>query len=149
MFFLLLAVLKELVNTGRLKGSVVGGRQDKAVYIPDIYAKTQNSWVDSFLQQNGYLGRLWEVLSTLHAALITKEKHWAMMCVFFHLTALTVFAGYTTAFMSCLSEGKQFERLAENTNRAWNLGIVHDEQNPSNLAVQMWETPTNIYSDIT
>ncbi|XP_068433813.1 E3 UFM1-protein ligase 1 [Clinocottus analis] len=52
---LLYSVLEELVNTGRLKGSVVGGRQDKAMYIPDIYAKTQNSWVDSFLQQNGYL----------------------------------------------------------------------------------------------
>lgn len=51
------AVLEELVNIGRLKGSVVGGRQDKAVYIPDIYTKTQNAWVDSFLQQNGYLGR--------------------------------------------------------------------------------------------
>ena len=50
------AVLEELVNTGRLKGTVVGGRQDKAVYIPDIYSKTQNSWVDSFLRQNGYLG---------------------------------------------------------------------------------------------
>uniref|UniRef100_A0A1A8QAT5 E3 UFM1-protein ligase 1 n=1 Tax=Nothobranchius rachovii TaxID=451742 RepID=A0A1A8QAT5_9TELE len=52
---LLYSVLEELVNSGRLKGSVVGGRQDKAVYIPDIYARTQNSWVDSFLQQNGYL----------------------------------------------------------------------------------------------
>ncbi|KAI3364480.1 hypothetical protein L3Q82_010831 [Scortum barcoo] len=52
---LLYSVLEELVNTGRLKGSVVGGRQDKAVYIPDIYSKTQNAWVDSFLQQNGYL----------------------------------------------------------------------------------------------
>ncbi|CAB1418321.1 unnamed protein product [Pleuronectes platessa] len=52
---LLYTVLEELVNTGRLKGSVVGGRQDKAVYIPDIYSTTQNSWVDSFLQQNGYL----------------------------------------------------------------------------------------------
>ncbi|XP_041814503.1 E3 UFM1-protein ligase 1 [Chelmon rostratus] len=52
---LLYTVLEELVDTGRLKGSVVGGRQDKAVYIPDIYAKTQNAWVDSFLQQNGYL----------------------------------------------------------------------------------------------
>lgn len=50
------AVLEELVNTGRLKGMVVGGRQDKAVYIPDIYSKTQNTWVDSFLRQNGYLG---------------------------------------------------------------------------------------------
>uniref|UniRef100_A0A674CQR0 E3 UFM1-protein ligase 1 n=1 Tax=Salmo trutta TaxID=8032 RepID=A0A674CQR0_SALTR len=52
---LLYSVLEELVNTGRLKGTVVGGRQDKAVYIPDIYSKTQNSWVDSFLKQNGYL----------------------------------------------------------------------------------------------
>lgn len=41
---------------GRLKGNVVGGRRDKAVYIPDIYSKTQNTWVDSFLHQNGYLG---------------------------------------------------------------------------------------------
>lgn len=45
------------MNSGRLRGSVVGGRQDKAVYIPDIYARTQNAWVDSFLQQNGYLGQ--------------------------------------------------------------------------------------------
>ncbi|XP_028997277.1 E3 UFM1-protein ligase 1 [Betta splendens] len=52
---LLYSVLEELVNKRRLKGSVVGGRQDKAVYIPDIYSKTQNAWVDSFLQQNGYL----------------------------------------------------------------------------------------------
>ncbi len=50
------AVLEELVNSGRLKGSVVGGRQDKAIYIPDIYSKAQNTWVESFLKQNGYLG---------------------------------------------------------------------------------------------
>ncbi|XP_056150563.1 E3 UFM1-protein ligase 1 [Lampris incognitus] len=52
---LLYSLLEELVNTGRLKGVVVGGRQDKAMYIPDIYSKTQNTWVDSFLRQNGYL----------------------------------------------------------------------------------------------
>ncbi|XP_069561922.1 E3 UFM1-protein ligase 1 [Brachyistius frenatus] len=52
---LLYSVLEELVNSGRLRGSVVGGRQDKAVFIPDIYSRTQNAWVDSFLQQNGYL----------------------------------------------------------------------------------------------
>lgn len=54
--FLLSAVLEQLVNTGRLKGTVVGGRQDKAVFIPDIYARTQSNWVDSFFKQNGYLG---------------------------------------------------------------------------------------------
>uniref|UniRef100_A0A8C9W2M6 E3 UFM1-protein ligase 1 n=1 Tax=Scleropages formosus TaxID=113540 RepID=A0A8C9W2M6_SCLFO len=52
---LLYLVLEELVNGGRLKGTVVGGRQDKAVYIPDIYSKTQSTWVDSFLAQNKYL----------------------------------------------------------------------------------------------
>ncbi|KAJ3607144.1 hypothetical protein NHX12_026658 [Muraenolepis orangiensis] len=52
---LLYSVLEELVSSGRLQGSVVGGRQDQAVYIPDIYSRTQNTWVDNFLQQNGYL----------------------------------------------------------------------------------------------
>ncbi|KAM9382114.1 E3 UFM1-protein ligase 1 isoform 3-T3 [Phaethornis superciliosus] len=52
---LLYSVLEELVNSGRLKGTVVGGRQDKAVFIPDIYARTQSNWVDSFFKQNGYL----------------------------------------------------------------------------------------------
>uniref|UniRef100_A0A8C5SZS9 E3 UFM1-protein ligase 1 n=1 Tax=Malurus cyaneus samueli TaxID=2593467 RepID=A0A8C5SZS9_9PASS len=52
---LLYSLLEELVNAGRLKGTVVGGRQDKAVFIPDIYSRTQNNWVDSFFKQNGYL----------------------------------------------------------------------------------------------
>nr|XP_048275953.1 E3 UFM1-protein ligase 1 isoform X2 [Myodes glareolus] len=52
---LLYSVLEELVGTGRLRGTVVGGRQDKAVFIPDIYSKTQSAWVDSFFRQNGYL----------------------------------------------------------------------------------------------
>lgn len=56
LFFFLLAVLEELVNAGRLKGTVVGGKQDKAVFVPDIYARTQSNWVDSFFKQNGYLG---------------------------------------------------------------------------------------------
>ncbi|NXX43933.1 UFL1 ligase, partial [Tricholaema leucomelas] len=52
---LLYSVLEELVSIGRLKGTVAGGRQDKAVFVPDIYARTQSNWVDSFLKQNGYL----------------------------------------------------------------------------------------------
>ncbi|XP_007940440.1 E3 UFM1-protein ligase 1 [Orycteropus afer afer] len=52
---LLYSVLEELVNSGRLRGTVVGGRQDKAVFIPDIYSRTQSNWVDSFFRQNGYL----------------------------------------------------------------------------------------------
>ncbi|TRY68005.1 hypothetical protein DNTS_007254 [Danionella cerebrum] len=52
---LLYSVLEELVNCGRLKGSVVGVRQDKSLYVPDIYSKAQSTWVESFLKQNGYL----------------------------------------------------------------------------------------------
>lgn len=52
---LLYSVLEELVNSGRVRGTVVGGRQDKAVFVPDIYSKTQSTWVDSFFRQNGYL----------------------------------------------------------------------------------------------
>lgn len=71
--FTILAVLEELVGTERLKGNVLGGRQDKAVYIPDIYAKTQNNWVDSFLHQNGYLGSL--IISYLPFLLFLLMSH--------------------------------------------------------------------------
>lgn len=46
----------ELIRQGRLKGSITGGKQvSKAVYVPDVYAKAQNEWMDSFYAQNGYL----------------------------------------------------------------------------------------------
>lgn len=45
-----------LIKSGRLAGSLSGGHSDRAVYLPDIYAKCQNQWVDSFYLQNGYLG---------------------------------------------------------------------------------------------
>lgn len=48
------SVLNDLVLTGQLLGSI-HGRTDKAVYIPEIHIKLQNSWVDSFLASNGYL----------------------------------------------------------------------------------------------
>ena len=42
----------------KLAGSITGGRQvNKAIYVPDIYARSQNEWVDNFLRQNGYLGQ--------------------------------------------------------------------------------------------
>lgn len=48
-----------MVHTGQLKGSLVG-RQEKMMYIPDIYTRAQNEWVDSFYRQNGYLG-MWNL----------------------------------------------------------------------------------------
>ena len=45
------------MTTGRLAGSLTGGRHDKAMYVPDVYIKAQNDWVDNFYKQNGYLGK--------------------------------------------------------------------------------------------
>ncbi|XP_033740513.1 E3 UFM1-protein ligase 1-like [Pecten maximus] len=52
---LFFTIMEELVKTGRLAGTVSGVRQENAAYIPDIYTKTQNQWVDAFYKQNGYL----------------------------------------------------------------------------------------------
>nr|KAG5700237.1 hypothetical protein BaRGS_007610 [Batillaria attramentaria] len=49
------SIIEDLIKQGRLVGSVSGGRQDKSVYYPDIYTRSQNQWVDSFYAQNGYL----------------------------------------------------------------------------------------------
>ncbi|KAF3814617.1 hypothetical protein GH733_016895 [Mirounga leonina] len=49
------SLLEELVNSGRLRGSVVGERQATAVFIPDIYSRTESTWVESFFRPNGHL----------------------------------------------------------------------------------------------
>ena len=51
-------ILENLISSKRLAGSISGGRQDKALYVPDIYTKSQTEWVDNFYTQNGYLGRI-------------------------------------------------------------------------------------------
>ncbi|XP_042907673.1 E3 UFM1-protein ligase 1 [Parasteatoda tepidariorum] len=48
-------VVEDLINEGRLAGSISGGRSERAIYVPDIYAKSQNEYIDSFFKQNGYL----------------------------------------------------------------------------------------------
>ena len=53
-----IAVADELIYSKRIKGSISGGRQaNVSTYIPDIYSRSQSEWVDSFLKQNGYLGK--------------------------------------------------------------------------------------------
>lgn len=51
---LFFSVISDLIGQGRLCGTIQG-RQDKANFIPDVYSKTQNAWVDAFYRQNGYL----------------------------------------------------------------------------------------------
>ena len=50
------------MSSGRLAGSVSGGTQDKAQYVPDIYTQAQNQWIDAFYKQNGYFGELYFLL---------------------------------------------------------------------------------------
>lgn len=52
---LCLKILDELSNCGRLAGLLSGGRQEKSVFIPDVFTRSQIEWVESFLKQNGYL----------------------------------------------------------------------------------------------
>ncbi|EEC08314.1 conserved hypothetical protein [Ixodes scapularis] len=52
---LLYGMIEDLVKEGRLAGSLVGGRSERASYIPDLYSRSQGSWVDTCYHQNGYL----------------------------------------------------------------------------------------------
>ena len=54
--FSTIADIDQLCSEGRISGSIQG-RQDKAVFVPDIYSKTQTSWIDDFFNQNGYIGK--------------------------------------------------------------------------------------------
>ena len=56
MYACILAVLQQLISQGEICG-YLQGRQDKAVYIPHLYVHNQNTWADSFLEANGYLGK--------------------------------------------------------------------------------------------
>jgi hypothetical protein len=51
---LFLSVLHELISSGEIAG-MLHGRTDKAIYIPHVFSQMQNKWIDSFLNDNGYL----------------------------------------------------------------------------------------------
>nr|CAG4649980.1 EOG090X0267 [Sida crystallina] len=52
---LFFAVAEELIASKRIKGSLAGGRQAGATYVPEIYSRSQSEWIDNFFKQNGYL----------------------------------------------------------------------------------------------
>lgn len=56
------AILDDLLSSGQLAGSITGSRTDKAQFVPDIYSRAQNEWVEAFYAQNGYLGELLPLL---------------------------------------------------------------------------------------
>ena len=54
-FYIIIAVVEELITEGRLSGTLSGLNEGKPVYIPAIYSQAQKAWVHSFYTQNGYL----------------------------------------------------------------------------------------------
>ncbi len=53
---LFFSLADELIQTGRLHGSLSGGkRASKATYIPSVYSRAQIRWVEDFMAQNGYV----------------------------------------------------------------------------------------------
>ncbi|GIY39049.1 e3 UFM1-protein ligase 1 [Caerostris darwini] len=48
-------VAEDLIKEGRLAGSISGGRSERAIFIPDIYAASQSEWIRAFYKQNNYL----------------------------------------------------------------------------------------------
>ncbi|ESO89369.1 hypothetical protein LOTGIDRAFT_229220 [Lottia gigantea] len=60
------SILEDLIKSSRLCGNLMGN-----IYTPDIYVKSQNDWVDTFYQQNGYLE-----YAPLHRLGITEVKEY-------------------------------------------------------------------------
>ncbi|KAK7086302.1 E3 UFM1-protein ligase 1 [Halocaridina rubra] len=53
---LFFSVAEKLIESRRVHGILTGNRQiHRAMFIPSIYSRTQNEWVDNFWRQNGYL----------------------------------------------------------------------------------------------
>jgi len=48
--------LETLIQSNRLSGAIQG-RNEKAVFVPEIYSKAQTGYIDSFFQENGYIGK--------------------------------------------------------------------------------------------
>jgi hypothetical protein len=45
------------METKQVPGVITGKQQGgSSMYIPAVYSKSQNDWVNSFYKQNGYLG---------------------------------------------------------------------------------------------
>ncbi|XP_043526018.1 E3 UFM1-protein ligase 1 homolog isoform X1 [Frieseomelitta varia] len=49
------SILDSLQEMKQIPGVVAGKQGTNSLYIPSIYSKSQNEWVDNFYKQNGYL----------------------------------------------------------------------------------------------
>ncbi|RWS04328.1 E3 UFM1-protein ligase 1-like protein [Dinothrombium tinctorium] len=48
------SILQNLIKEGRLAGSISGSGNNRT-YVPRVYSKSQNEWIENFYKQNGYL----------------------------------------------------------------------------------------------
>ncbi|XP_012530426.1 E3 UFM1-protein ligase 1 homolog isoform X2 [Monomorium pharaonis] len=49
------SILDSLQEMKQVPGGVTGKQSGNSIYIPTIYSKSQNEWVENFYKQNGYL----------------------------------------------------------------------------------------------
>jgi hypothetical protein len=58
------AIIASLTEMKQVAGVITGKQQaGSSMYIPAIYSKSQNDWVNSFYKQNGYLGTFKSVIA--------------------------------------------------------------------------------------
>jgi len=58
LFIAYVAILDSLQEVKQVPGVVTGKQGGNSIYIPTIYSKSQNEWVENFYKQNGYLGKV-------------------------------------------------------------------------------------------
>jgi hypothetical protein len=58
------AIIGNLTEMKQVPGVITGKQQSgSSMYIPAIYSKSQNDWVNSFYKQNGYLGMIKSIIA--------------------------------------------------------------------------------------
>jgi len=113
-------VLDELIEAKKVAGSLIGGHQETATFIPDVYSRTQDEWVSAFYSQNGYfdystMSRLGicDPKGYIQKNYSTETRENALL----HLSSLCVGKGFLTSFEGLVedvvAEGKWFDMATQ------------------------------------
>jgi len=103
------SVLDKLLAEKKVHGTLVGGHQETANFVPDVYSKTQDEWVSAFFKQNGYFD-----YATMSRLGISDPKSYIQRNFnrekLLHLSSVCVGQGFLTAF-----EGVVEDAVADGT----------------------------------
>lgn len=77
-----------------MPGVVTGKQGGNSVYIPTIYSKSQNDWVENFYKQNGYLGKEYTSYRNFHESQNLDANLICMLLSFFQSTTRSQDSGY-------------------------------------------------------